>query len=159
MRALLLLLPLLLLLNLSCEVKPQPEPINYGKDSCAFCLMIIADAGFSAELKTKKGKVYKFDAIECMAAYILSGKVKEEDILALWVADFPSKELVRVEEVKFLVSDRLRSPMGLNISAFKKEEELKEAQRNFGGKILTWEEVLRYVGEKWREKVGRARER
>ncbi|NPA41842.1 MAG: hypothetical protein GXO18_06150 [Aquificae bacterium] len=156
MRTLLLLLPPLLFILLSCEVKPEPEPIEYGKDSCAFCLMIIADAGFSAELKTKKGKVFKFDSIECLAAYILSGKVKEEEILAMWVADFPTKELVRVEEVKFLVSDKLRSPMGLNISAFVKEEDLKEAHRNFGGKILTWEDVLKYVGERWREKIGKA---
>ncbi|WP_457600911.1 nitrous oxide reductase accessory protein NosL [Hydrogenivirga sp.] len=154
MRTLLLLLPPFLFLLLSCEVKPQPEPIEYGKDSCAFCRMIIADAGFAAELKTRKGKVYKFDSIECLAAYLLSGGVKREEVLALWVADFPSKELVRVEEVRFLISDKLRSPMGLDITAFKNEEELREAQRNFGGRILTWEEVLKYVGEKWRGRIG-----
>ncbi|EDP74729.1 nitrous oxide reductase accessory protein NosL [Hydrogenivirga sp. 128-5-R1-1] len=157
MRSLLLLLPPLFLFLLSCETSPNPEPIEYGKDSCAFCRMIIADAGFAAELKTKKGKVYKFDAIECMAAFVLSGQVKREDILALWVSDFANKgKLFRVEEVKFLVSDRLRSPMGLNISAFSNEEDLQVAYRNFGGRILTWNEVLEYVGEKWKEKISRA---
>ena len=126
MRALLLLLPLLFL-TIACETRPTPEPIEYGKDSCEFCRMIIADAGFAAELKTKKGKVYKFDSIECLAAFVLSGRVRKEDILAMWVSDFAHKgRLIRVERAKFLVSDRLRSPMGLNISAYESEEDLKK---------------------------------
>ena len=148
-----LALAFLLSLLYSCEAKLKPEPINYGKDSCAFCLMIVADAGFSAEIKTKKGKVYKFDSIECMVAYMLKNKLKKEELAAVWVADFPSKHLVRLEKVKFLVSEGLRSPMGLNISAFAKEEELKEAFRHFGGKIMGWEEVVNYVKEKWRGRI------
>ncbi len=145
---------LLFLLTLSCEGTLKPEPINYGKDSCAFCLMIVADAGFSAEIKTKKGKVYKFDSIECMVAYLLKNKLKKEELAAVWVADFPSKRLVRLEKVKFLVSEGLRSPMGLNISAFANEEELKEAFRHFGGKVMGWEEVVNYVKEKWQGRIG-----
>ncbi len=157
MRALLLLLPLLFL-TIACETRPTPEPIEYGRDSCEFCRMIIADAGFAAELKTKKGKVYKFDSIECLAAFVLSGRVSKEEILAMWVSDFAHKgRLIRVEKAKFLVSDRLRSPMGLNISAYESEEDLKTAFRNFGGKILTWEEILRYVGEKWKDRLSGAR--
>ncbi len=153
MRSLLLLLPLLLLL-VSCETKPTPEPINYGKDACAFCRMIIADAGFAGELKTKKGKVYKFDSIECLAGFILSGGVGKEDILAMWVSDFAHKgKFIRVEDAKFLVSDRIRSPMGLNISAYSSEEDLKEAFRNFGGRIMSWKEVLNYVNEKWKDRL------
>ncbi|NPB08322.1 MAG: nitrous oxide reductase [Aquificae bacterium] len=150
-----LLLPFLLVLFvISCEVRPDPEPINYGKDSCAWCRMIIADAGFAAELKTKKGKVYKFDAIECLAAFVLSGSVKEEDILAMWVADFANKgNLIPVQKAKFLVSPNLRSPMGLNIAAFSSEEDLKEALRVFRGKVLEWKDVLEYVREKWGEKL------
>ncbi|GAB6065222.1 hypothetical protein JCM9492_03140 [Aquifex pyrophilus] len=144
---------LLLLILFSCETKPVPEPIRYGKDACAFCRMITADAGFAAELKTKKGKVYKFDSIECMAAFILKGEVKREDILAMWVADFAKKKLIPVGRAKFIISEKLRSPMGLNIVAFESEEDLKEALRNFGGKVVTWEEILKYVKEKWKEKL------
>ncbi len=158
MRSLLLLLPLFVLFLFSCEAKTSPEPIEYGKDSCAFCRMIIADAGFSAELKTKKGKTYKFDSIECLAGFILSGQVKKEDILAVWVADFAHKgALVKIEKAKFLVNDKLRSPMGLNISAYSSDEDLQTAFRNFGGKILTWKEVLTYVKEKWKDRIGKAK--
>jgi len=153
----LLYLPLFLLFLLfSCEVKPEPEPINYGKDTCAWCRMIIADAGFAAELKTKKGKVYKFDAPECMAAFLLSGQVKKEDVLGMWVADFAEKgKLIPVEKAKFLVSEKIKSPMGLNIAAFSSEEDLEEARRVFGGKVMTWEEVLQYVKEKWKDQIHR----
>jgi len=154
MRHISLLLIFLLTLIYSCETKPTPEPIEYGKDACAFCRMIIADAGFSAELKTKKGKVYKFDSIECMAGFILSGNVKKEDILAMWVSDFAQKgKFISVDKAKFLISDKIKSPMGLNISAYENDEALQEAYRNFGGRILTWGEVLEYVKRKWKKKL------
>ena len=144
----------ILLFIFSCEVKPVPEPIEYGKDACAWCKMVIADAGFSAELKTRKGKVYKFDSIECLAAFILAKRVPENKILAAWVADFAHKgKLIPVKKAKFLVSEKIKSPMGLNIAAFSSEEDLKEALRVFGGKVLTWEEVLKYVEEKWKRKI------
>ena len=157
MRGKALLLLFSFLIFVACEVKPTPEPINYGKDACAFCKMVIVDAGFAAELKTKTGKVYKFDAIECLAAFILAGIVPEEKILMAWVSDFANKgELIPVQKAKFLVSPKLRSPMGLNIAAFGKEEDLKEALRVFKGKVMTWEEVLEYVREKWKDKIQRA---
>jgi len=147
------LFPLFLfVLILSCEVKPEPEPINYGKDVCSWCRMVIADAGFASELKTRKGKVYKFDAIECMAAFVLWGPVPREEILAMWVSDFANKgNLIPVEKAKFIVSKAIRSPMGLNIAAFSSEEDLKEALRIFKGRVLVWDEVLNYVREKWKK--------
>jgi len=146
----------LLLLLFACEVKPEPEPIRYGKDACAWCRMIIADAGFAAELKTKKGKVYKFDAPECLAAFVLSGQIKKDEILGMWVADFAQKgKLIPVEQAKFLVSEKIKSPMGLNIAAFSSEEDLEEAKRVFGGRVLTWEEVLQYVKERWGDQLHR----
>ena len=48
---------------------PKQEEINYGVDACAYCKMNIVDPKFGAELITKKGRVYKFDAIECMVNY------------------------------------------------------------------------------------------
>ncbi len=146
----------IVILLISCERSVKPEQINYGADSCDYCRMIIADAGFSAQLKTKKGKVYKFDSIECLAAFVLSKRVKEEEILAMWVADFANKDsFIRVEKAKFLVSENLRSPMGLNISAYSSEEDLQKAFRNFGGTVMSWEEVLSYVRKRWGKRLSR----
>ena len=59
---------ILLLTAFSCNVKP--EAINYGSDGCHFCKMIIVDKVHAAEIVTKKGKVYKFDATECMINFM-----------------------------------------------------------------------------------------
>ena len=55
---------LMTVLFTSCEV--GPEPIRYGEEGCQYCKMTIVDKQHASELVTTKGKVYKFDAIECM---------------------------------------------------------------------------------------------
>src|SRR5690606_37339040 len=60
----LLLLSISALMISSCT--PKPEPIEYGSDICHFCKMTIVDQQHAAELVSTKGKVFKFDAIECM---------------------------------------------------------------------------------------------
>jgi hypothetical protein len=47
-----------------------PQPINFGKDSCAECNMTIVDKRFGAEFVTGKGKVFKFDDVNCMVEFI-----------------------------------------------------------------------------------------
>ncbi len=158
MRGKALLLLFSLFIFLSCEVKPTPEPINYGKDACAFCRMVIVDVGFASELKTKTGKVYKFDSVECLAAFVLAGIVPKDKILAMWVSDYAHKgKLIPVQKAEFLVSPRIKSPMGLNIAAFGNREDLEKAQSVFQGRVMTWNEVLEYVKEKWKDKIQKAR--
>ena len=48
----------------SCSV--APVAIDYGKDACNFCDMTIVDKTHAAEYVTKKGRAYKFDAVECL---------------------------------------------------------------------------------------------
>ena len=59
---------LFLVLLSSCSVRPQE--IIYGQDACHFCSMTIVDKQHGAELVTDKGKIYKFDAIECMINHL-----------------------------------------------------------------------------------------
>ena len=66
----------ILLLTISCKV--EPEAIEYGKDQCSFCEMNIVDKTHAAQYVTKKGKQFKFDAIECMVNDL--NEKNEEDI-------------------------------------------------------------------------------
>ncbi|HEY3387683.1 MAG TPA: hypothetical protein VGK46_14315, partial [Saprospiraceae bacterium] len=50
----------------------DPEPLRYGKDTCYTCKMTLMDKKFGAELVTAKGKVYKFDDVNCMVNFINS---------------------------------------------------------------------------------------
>ena len=55
---------LILLFCSSCTIEPQP--ITYGLEACSSCKMTIVDPRFASEIVTRKGKVFKYDAIECM---------------------------------------------------------------------------------------------
>ncbi|RMD99433.1 MAG: nitrous oxide reductase, partial [Calditrichaeota bacterium] len=70
----------------SCS--PSPQPISFGQDSCDYCKMTIVDPKFSSELVTRKGKVYKFDSIECLAGFVMEKMPDRNKIHSLWVANF-----------------------------------------------------------------------
>src|SRR6185436_10723719 len=71
---------------LSCNVKP--EPLTMGKDACYTCKMTLMDNKFGAEIVTKKGKIYKFDDLNCMINFNNSGYEPKENIEQRLVVDF-----------------------------------------------------------------------
>ena len=123
----------------SCETKP--ETINYGSDACAFCKMTIVDQEHSAQYVTKKGKQFKFDAIECMLNDISEKEI--EKIGLLLVADYQNPGiLVPAEEATYLISKEIKSPMGAYLSAFSSEKAANQTLEESGGKLYTWYEML-----------------
>lgn len=131
---------------ISCQSKP--EPISYGEDNCDNCKMTISDPKYGAELITDKSKVYKFDSIECLADFSL--KTEEETISSMWVTDFSNPEnLINTKNALFLKSEKLRSPMGLNLSGFSSSSELDKVLKEFDGVKISWDGILKYVSEKW----------
>ncbi len=136
------------LVILGCSRSPQP--IIYGQDGCVNCLMIITDPRYGAELITGKGKVYKFDSIECLADY--SKKIDGKNISSMWVTDFTDREnFVSVQKAFFIKSNELRSPMGLNLTAFSNEKDLMKSIKKYSGRSLTWEQLTNYVRVSWGE--------
>ncbi len=142
-------LPLLLVLvALLAACRPKgPVPIEYGQDICAFCKMIIADPRYGAELITKKGKVYKFDSVECMVAFMMYD-LKPEDVAAAYVTDFahPGK-LIPAEEAYYLQSTGLRSPMSLGITAFATKRDLEKLKAEVDGLELLWSDLPNVIRE------------
>lgn len=140
-----ILLPLSFLF-LSCS--PKPEPINYGQDVCDLCKMNITDNKFAAELITTKGKIYKFDSIECLFQFKNSILDENEKIHSEWVNDFSNPgELIDLNKAHFLLSEQFRSPMGLNVLSFSSENELLKIKSEFGGKELSYNDVMKLVIE------------
>ena len=130
----------------SCQ--KAPEPISYSNDSCDNCKMTISDPKFGAELITNRGKIYKFDSIECLSAFY--GSMKEEEIHSVWVTDYLTPEkFINTADAYFLVSEKLKSPMGLNISAFADQNSLDKIKADYGGKVLSWKDVQSYVKNEW----------
>lgn len=134
-----LFLALITLLLTSCNADPQP--INYGSDACHYCEMTIVDRQHASQLVTSKGKAYKYDAIECMV-HSLQDEFEATEMTYYLVADFHQPgELINATKASFLVSERLQSPMGANLSAFMNEEAGKKAQEKFTGNTYSWKEI------------------
>lgn len=124
--------------------EPETVPIDFNKDHCDHCKMTISDKKFGGELLTKKGKVYKFDAIECLAAfYEEESTVTHADIHSMWVIDLVHPgDLIGAEKAHYFHSEGIKSPMGMNVSAINTAKELETVRVNFVGEELTWQGVL-----------------
>jgi copper chaperone NosL len=134
----------LLGLFIACEQKP--EPIKYGDDECELCRMRIMDNKYGAELVTEKGKVYKYDSIECLIGYALNKNLIGEQNHLMLVSDYSKPgELVNARKSFYVHNNNFSSPMGLNVSAFANESgQLKFITENSGEK-LNWIEVIELV--------------
>ncbi len=108
---------LLAIMSISCQ--SGPEPIAFGEDHCDYCKMGIVDPKFGGELITQKGRVYKFDAIECLVPYLSENKELEIKGTYALPFDMPGK-LVHVDSLYFLQSPRFKSPMGGHVGALTK---------------------------------------
>lgn len=130
------LLMSLVIMVLAMGCKPQPEDIHYGEDQCAFCKMNIADPKFGGELVTDKGRVYKFDAVECMIHF---QEGHDEKFFYTLVTPYERPgTLMNSDSVVFVISDTIKSPMGANLAALVKGP----AQPGNG---LSWEEMKKEI--------------
>ncbi|MCA9743600.1 nitrous oxide reductase accessory protein NosL [candidate division KSB1 bacterium] len=135
---------------LAAGCTPSAEPIAYGKDGCAHCKMTIVDARFAAELVMKTGKVYKYDAIECLAAASAQAAVPNEKVHALLVADFVHPEtFLDAGTATFLRSENIRSPMSMNVCAFATQQDADTMIQQAGGEILNWRQVVELANAGW----------
>ncbi|MFZ6051210.1 nitrous oxide reductase accessory protein NosL [Halocola ammonii] len=119
-----------------------PEPIQFGKDQCHYCKMTISNPKYGAELITKKGRVYKYDAAECVVNQISEGDIEYSAIYA--IAYNKPKELNPVDSLHFIISKDFRSPMGANLAAFSEKDNIAD---EYQGQLLTWEEVRKSLKE------------
>ncbi|WP_283635702.1 nitrous oxide reductase accessory protein NosL [Aquaticitalea lipolytica] len=129
----------LLLMLVSCNVSPQA--IDYGSDGCHFCKMTIVDKVHAAEIVTKKGKVYKFDATECMINFMNDFDASEIELYLSNNYTEP-EQLIDAQKATFLISKNIPSPMGAYLSAFKNKADAEKMQSEKGGDLYSWEELL-----------------
>lgn len=121
----------------SCQ--PKAAPIEYGFDSCSHCKMTIADERYASELVTTKGKVFKFDAIECLVSF---QKASDHEYALELLGDFNNPgEFIDAKSAWILKSENMPSPMGMNLNAFANKEVAQDFQSKKGGKLMDWEET------------------
>lgn len=129
----------------------EAEPIEFGKDKCANCSMTISENKWGAELITAKGKIYKFDAIECMAYFSINKAVQQKiEIGSLWTINYLNPgELINIEKAHLLKSDAFNSPMGMNIASFKSISDLNQFKKNDKDIEFNWNNLLVKVESEW----------
>jgi len=136
------LMMVIMLWFFSCNV--SPKAIEYGSDVCHYCKMTIVDKVHAAEIVTKKGKVYKFDATECMVNFMSEFDTSE---IALYLSNNYSKPeaLIDATQATFIISKNIPSPMGAFLSAFKNKADAEKTQAERGGTLYTWDELLAHL--------------
>lgn len=129
----LLLFIFILFFLISCSV--SPKKIEYGKDVCSFCDMTIVEKTHAAEFVTSKGRVYKFDAIECLLNDLNDKNI--DDMAFILVTDYLNPtELINAKEATYLISKEIKSPMGAYLSAFKDKKAITQ-----NGTQYNWKEI------------------
>lgn len=136
-RAALLLLALLLA---ACSA--GPGAVHWGVEECAHCQMMIADERYAAQVVDRRGRTFKFDAIECMTSFLRAGELAQADVHSVWVAD-GRERWITVEDAHFVHSERIRSPMGGGLAAYADEAAARRVLAETGGALLAWADVLR----------------
>jgi copper chaperone NosL len=139
-------LPLFFLLAMAA-CSAGPKPIEYGTDKCAHCYMTIVDRQHAAQAVTAKGKVYSFDAIECLVPYVR--EKGPETFASLWINDYTTNtgELIDATTATYLISPNIPSPMGGFLSGFASEQTAREFQAEKSGELFDWPGLMRKLNE------------
>jgi copper chaperone NosL len=132
---------ILLCLSLTaCKV--EPEPLQFGKDGCHSCKMTLMDSKFGAEIVTSKGKIYKFDDVNCMLNFYNSGQVATEEMKDILIVDFSKPEkLIDARNAWYVKSESIKSPMASSIAAFESTKDLTTLNAQWNGIQLSWGEL------------------
>lgn len=125
----------------SCGSK-GPDPIAYNADKCAHCKMTIADGRFAAEMKTMKGRVYKFDDAACMTSYIRENPTTA--VQACWVSTYDGNHsFVPAARAVFVKLEKLNSPMRGNLAAFSSKATAGEMLKDEKATLMNWNDLVK----------------
>jgi len=135
---------IIVLFLVSCNT--NPEPFEPGKDNCYACKMAISDTRFGAELITKKGKIYKFDDLHCLAGFLQSKVVEDKDIAQTLTINFDKpNSFLDVNKAVFLRGEGVKSPMGSNAAGFSSKEDALHVEETMKGELIDWSTLRNHV--------------
>lgn len=135
---------IILLVFVSCT--SGPSPIVFGEDECSECKMKISDHRFGAEVITQKGKIKKFDSVECLVDYLNNNQ--QQEIAGSYVIDFLNpKVLLDANTSGYLISKKIPSPMGGFISSYTNSDIAKTQQNKSGGQVYSWTNLKNYLNK------------
>ncbi|MFQ5788379.1 MAG: nitrous oxide reductase accessory protein NosL [Thermodesulfobacteriota bacterium] len=135
-RKLIFLLFSFLIISCKNEAEIKPSEIFYGQDICERCKMIISEKDYSAQYILPRGKEKKFDDIGCMIHYMFEENNRGDEILAIYVRDYNSKDWIDGQKAFYVWSEKIITPMGHGIVALEDSESAESLANSKGGKML-----------------------
>lgn len=100
--------------------RQDSEAIVFGVDACHHCKMTLLDHRFGGEIVTRRGKVFKFDSLDCLRSFARNHPEAIGDGADVFVLDGAGNgELLKAENAKFQERSDLHAPMGRAIIAYK----------------------------------------
>lgn len=121
----------------------SPVPLRFGQDGCDFCKMTLMDQKFGAEIVTTKGKIYRFDDVNCMMQFLDQQSVPDREVQHRLVVDFTTPGvLVEAPTAHYVKSPFVKSPMGSEVAAFAHYDSMNVYRQKWKGIYLTWGELV-----------------
>lgn len=117
-----------------------PEPIAWGRDTCARCRMHLSQPGFAGELRDRRGVLTKYDDIGCLLGAMLAARA---EIPEAWVQDHASGQLVPLLTATLVRSPALATPMGYGIVAFSDAGAARTFAEQPGAELVALEDLVR----------------
>jgi len=129
----------IVLLFMACT-NTKPTPLLVNKDQCEFCKMTVADSRFGAESISSKGRIYKFDDINCMISFTKENK--KINMTQQYVIDYSNNnQLIVANAAWFIVHESIKSPMGSNTAAFLVNETAQKIANAIPAKVISWDQI------------------
>lgn len=119
-----------------------PGQVHWGEEACAHCQMAISDERYAAQAVDSRGRMWKFDSVECMAAFLGDAGLGAH---TAWIADGRTA-WIPADQASIVRSEQIRSPMGGGLAAFRDADMARAAAREVGGTIVEWQTVLSDAG-------------
>jgi copper chaperone NosL len=117
-----------------------PEPIAYGRDTCGHCRMHLARPGFAAKTRDPGGALATYDDLGCLLAGMASTR---DETAEAWVEDHHTGELVPLRDAHLVRAERVRTPMGSGVVAFKDAATAETFAGAQGGQVVSLETLTR----------------
>jgi len=118
-----------------------PSPIILGEDHCEFCKMSFSNSHYGAEVCTRKGKVLKYDDIQCLLKALRGGTSPKQDIVGIYLLDYNTLAWISADKALLLHSDTFQTPMSGNTAAFADSLSRNSYFKYTGGEKLSWHDL------------------
>lgn len=119
----------------------EPPEIEYGRDTCDRCNMIISEERYASGLVSEDAEQLIFDDIGEMVAFIQDDPETYET-WRVWVHDYETIEWIDGETAYYVHGTDVITPMAMGVLGFTTEAEATAFAEENSGEVADWDTLL-----------------